>query len=71
MLGGVLVESIGWRSIFWVNVPIGVAAFVLAALFVPESKAERARRLDPVGQILVIVVLLLADLRDHRGAAGR
>ncbi len=58
VLGGVLVESIGWRSIFWVNVPIGIAAFVLAALFVPESKAERARRIDPLGQVLVIVVLL-------------
>jgi len=58
VLGGVLVDSIGWRSIFWVNVPIGVAAFVLAAIFIPESKAERARRLDPLGQALVIVVLL-------------
>ena len=58
VLGGALVETIGWRSIFWVNVPIGIAAFVLAAMFVPESKAERARPLDPVGQILVIAVLL-------------
>jgi EmrB/QacA subfamily drug resistance transporter len=58
VIGGILIESIGWRSIFWINVPIGVAAFVLAAIFVPESKAERARRVDPVGQILLIVVLL-------------
>jgi EmrB/QacA subfamily drug resistance transporter len=58
VLGGLLVETIGWRSIFWVNVPIGIVAFVLAAVFVPESKAERARRVDPVGQVLVIVVLL-------------
>lgn len=58
VLGGVLVDTVGWRSIFWVNVPIGVAAFVLAALFVPESRAERPRRADPWGQVLVIVVLL-------------
>ncbi|MCW2780742.1 MAG: transporter [Marmoricola sp.] len=58
VLGGVLVDSIGWRSIFWVNVPIGIAAFVLAAIFIPESKAERARRIDPLGQVLVIGVLL-------------
>lgn len=58
VLGGVLVDTIGWRSVFWVNVPIGVIAFVLAALFVPESKAERARRIDPLGQALVVVVLL-------------
>ena len=57
VVGGVLVETIGWRSIFWVNVPIGIAAFVLAAIFVPESKAARPRPLDPVGQLLVIVVL--------------
>jgi EmrB/QacA subfamily drug resistance transporter len=58
VLGGILVETIGWRSIFWVNVPIGIAAFVLAAIFIPESKADRPRRIDPVGQVLVIVALL-------------
>ena len=58
VLGGVLVDGIGWRSIFWVNVPIGITAFVLAALFIPESRAERPRRIDPVGQALVIVILL-------------
>jgi EmrB/QacA subfamily drug resistance transporter len=55
--GGLLTQSIGWRAIFWINVPIGVAAFVLAALFVPESRAPRARRIDPVGQVLVIAIL--------------
>src|SRR3954447_13135337 len=49
IVGGLLTESIGWRAIFWVNVPIGIAAFVLAAIFVPESRAPRARRLDPIG----------------------
>ena len=57
IVGGLLTETIGWRSIFWVNVPIGVAALVLAALFVPESRAARPRRLDPLGQGLVIVAL--------------
>jgi EmrB/QacA subfamily drug resistance transporter len=55
--GGLLVETIGWRGIFWVNVPVGIAAVVLTALFVPESKAPRARKLDPVGQLLIIVLL--------------
>jgi EmrB/QacA subfamily drug resistance transporter len=58
VLGGLLVQTIGWRSIFWVNVPIGIVAFALAAVFVPESKAEQARRIDPLGQVLVIAVLL-------------
>ncbi|HEU5268800.1 MAG TPA: DHA2 family efflux MFS transporter permease subunit [Jatrophihabitans sp.] len=57
ILGGLLTETIGWRSIFWVNVPIGIAACVLAAIFVPESRAPRARRIDPVGQFLVIALL--------------
>jgi EmrB/QacA subfamily drug resistance transporter len=57
VLGGVLVAGLGWRSIFWINVPVGVAAFVLAALFVPESRADRPRRIDPVGQLLVLLVL--------------
>ena len=57
IVGGALTESVGWRSIFWINVPIGIAAVILTALFVPESRAARARRIDPVGQILVIVTL--------------
>ena len=57
VLGGVLVDGIGWRSIFWINVPIGILAFFLTMRFVPESRAPRPRRLDPVGQVLVIVML--------------
>ncbi|MBB4684826.1 MFS transporter [Amycolatopsis jiangsuensis] len=57
VVGGALVASAGWRTIFWINVPVVLAAVVLTAAFVPESRAPRARRLDPVGQLLVIVFL--------------
>ncbi len=57
LVGGALVETVGWRGIFWVNIPVGLAALLLTALFVPESKAPHARRVDPVGQLLVIVTL--------------
>jgi len=57
VVGGALVSSIGWRSIFWINVPIGIAALVLTQVFVPESRAPRARALDPAGQALVVVLL--------------
>jgi len=57
ILGGVLVQTAGWRSVFWLNVPIGLAALLLTARFVPESRAPRPRRVDPVGQLLVIAVL--------------
>lgn len=71
IIGGLLTESIGWRAIFWINVPIGVAACVLAALFVPESRAPRARRPDPTGQLLVIVLLASVTYGIiHAPAAG-
>ena len=57
VVGGALVESVGWRSVFWVNVPIGIAAFALAARYVPESRAAVTRSLDPFGQALILVLL--------------
>jgi EmrB/QacA subfamily drug resistance transporter len=57
VLGGALVEALGWRAVFLVNVPVAVAAIVLTARFVPESRAEHARRVDPIGQLLVMLVL--------------
>src|SRR5689334_1985081 len=57
VIGGALVDSVGWRAVFFVNVPIGVIAFVLTTLYVPRSRAARPRRLDPIGQILVILAL--------------
>jgi EmrB/QacA subfamily drug resistance transporter len=69
VLGGVLVDGFGWRAIFWVNVPIVVVALVGTALFVPESRAARARRFDPVGQVLVVLMLgslVFAIIESHR-----
>ena len=57
VLGGILVDSISWRAVFLVNVPIGLAAILLTARYVPESHADHARRIDPVGQLLVILGL--------------
>jgi EmrB/QacA subfamily drug resistance transporter len=57
VVGGALVQSAGWRSIFWINIPVGLLALGLTMRFVPESRAPRPRRLDPVGQVLVIALL--------------
>ncbi|MBW5251743.1 MFS transporter [Streptomyces sp. P01-B04] len=57
VVGGLLVDSVGWRSIFWINLPIGIAALLLTWRHVPESRAPKARRPDPVGQLLVITLL--------------
>jgi EmrB/QacA subfamily drug resistance transporter len=51
--GGALVAVLGWRSLFWINTPIVVAALVFSALFVPTSRGARARRLDLPGQVLL------------------
>jgi EmrB/QacA subfamily drug resistance transporter len=57
VLGGFLVSAISWRAIFLVNLPIALAAIALSARFVPESRAPRPRRIDPIGQVLVIGAL--------------
>ncbi|MFB6619546.1 MFS transporter [Streptomyces sp. NPDC085524] len=57
LIGGLLVDSVGWRSIFWVNLPIGLLALVLTLRHIPESRAARPRRPDPVGQVLIMVLL--------------
>jgi EmrB/QacA subfamily drug resistance transporter len=57
IVGGTAVSSIGWRSIFLINIPVGLAAIALTLRFIPESRAPRPRRFDPIGQVLVVVLL--------------
>src|SRR4051794_7788650 len=57
LLGGTLAASAGWQAIFWINIPVGLTAFALCARFVPESRAPRPRPVDPVGQLLIVVLL--------------
>ncbi len=57
LVGGFLVQAIDWRSVFWINIPVGIAAIVLTQKFVPESKAPHPRRLDALGQVLMILTL--------------
>jgi MFS family permease len=51
--GGALIAAFGWRSVFWINAPVIVAAVILSAVLVPESRADRPRRLDLPGQALL------------------
>ncbi len=55
--GGTLVSSLDWRAIFLINVPVGLAAIALTLRFIPESRAPRPRRFDPLGQLAVFVML--------------
>ena len=54
MAGGLLTRYVGWQYIFFLNVPIGAAALLLAPRVVPESRLETARRrYDPFGAVTV------------------
>jgi EmrB/QacA subfamily drug resistance transporter len=58
--GGLLTRYLGWAYIFFLNIPIGAAALVLAPRIVPESRLKTARRrYDPFGAITVTAALLL------------
>ncbi len=62
VLGGWLVSSdafgIGWRSIFLINVPIGIVLVALALRWVPDTRSEHPLRIDPLGLVLVSLGLL-------------
>jgi EmrB/QacA subfamily drug resistance transporter len=74
LLGGALIQlnilNLDWRTIFYVNVPIGIVALVAARRQLEESKAPEADRLDLPGAMLVtlglfLLVYPLATGRDH------
>jgi EmrB/QacA subfamily drug resistance transporter len=62
LIGGALIQAdiagLGWRAIFWINVPIGVVALALTRPLVPESKGTGSNRLDLVGTALVSASLV-------------
>jgi EmrB/QacA subfamily drug resistance transporter len=53
LMGGILTDALSWEWIFFVNVPVGVAAFALAPLLLRESRDASVRSYDAVGAILV------------------
>ncbi len=57
IIGGLLVDTIGWRALFWINIPVVILASLLAIRTIPESRADRPRRVDPPGQFLTIALL--------------
>jgi EmrB/QacA subfamily drug resistance transporter len=74
LIGGVLMAldpaGLGWRSVFLINVPIGVLALLVAPRLIPESRAQSAPRLDAIGTLLVTaaltaVLLPLVEGRQH------
>lgn len=66
LLGGLLIDAnvagLGWRTIFWINVPVGLLALAAAPRIVPESRADRPGRLDLVGAALLSAALVAVVL---------
>jgi EmrB/QacA subfamily drug resistance transporter len=78
LAGGILTTWLGWRSVFLVNVPVGVAAGLLSLRLVPRSGAQSAarRQLDLPGALLVVAGLVtgvyaLAGTPQHGWGSGR
>jgi len=57
ILGGVLTDTLGWRYIFWLNVPVGLAALLMTYRYLPESRDPDAARIDIPGQALAVLGL--------------
>jgi EmrB/QacA subfamily drug resistance transporter len=71
LLGGWLVDAIGWRSIFLMNLPFGLAAICLAVAYVPESESTEAkRRLDWTGAALITAGLAVLSAVLSEGSAS-
>jgi MFS family permease len=66
LIGGILIRAdvagLGWRAIFWINVPFGVAALIAAARLVPESRDGQGARLDLTGVALITACLVAVVL---------
>src|SRR5438132_4315884 len=53
-LGGLILDNTSWRWIFFINVPVGVVAFITALRGLPRSEPQDAGRLDVLGLLLVV-----------------
>jgi MFS family permease len=59
ILGGLLTRYAGWQYVFFINVPVGATALLLAPRLIPESRLQTARRYDPFGAVTVTAGLVL------------
>src|ERR671911_33773 len=68
LLGGVLTDALSWEWIFFVNIPVGIAALALAPVLLSESRDTRVRSFDAPGGVLVTGGLTSLVFGDTRGA---
>jgi MFS transporter, DHA2 family, methylenomycin A resistance protein len=71
LVAGVLTATLGWRSIFFINAPIGVVGILLTVRYATETSQSRERPIDLPGQLAVIVALVaLAGATIEGGVHG-
>ncbi len=70
VLGGLLVDSLSWRWVFFVNVPIGIAAFLFGLFFLQEHREPKAGGFDLPGFLLAGIGLALALYALSEGPTG-
>jgi EmrB/QacA subfamily drug resistance transporter len=76
LLGGVLTDLLSWSWIFFVNVPVGAAAFALAPILLKESRDAQVKRFDLQGAVLVtgglsLLVYAITQAGQHGWLAGK
>ncbi len=57
-VGGYLVQYFGWQSIFYINIPLGILAFIIAIKCIPETKNHESTKIDFIGALLIFLSLL-------------
>src|SRR5450759_5859178 len=69
-LGGVLVDAYGWRSVLWVNVPIGVVAIVAGYVLLPRSRDLNPGRGRDVAGFVLLAAAIVSTLLVLSGLSG-
>ena len=75
LLGGILTKYLGWEWIFFINVPVGAIAFLLAPRYVRESRGERSASFDLPGAVTVtagiaLLVYAVSNAPNHGWGSG-
>lgn len=75
LAGGLITQHLSWAWVFWINIPVGLAAAYLFARYLRETVAPASRRVDILGAALFAagtagLMLALTEIGDHRSLAG-
>ena len=69
LVGGVLISTLGWRSIFFINVPIAIAGVYMTGRYARETPRATDRGVDPPGQLAAVVALVALVIATIAGGS--